>query len=110
MQKIPIFCYLGRGWPTLESPRKGCPTLRDVRNVGTTDLDLCSLVTDDFVVFTEKKKVEKLRYMHRNPERGLVLEPQQWPRCSFCDYAKERSGPILVNEPRKAELHLREVA
>jgi hypothetical protein len=38
----------------------------------------CSLVTDDFVVFTEKKKVEKLRYMHRNPvKRGLVLEPQQ---------------------------------
>ncbi len=28
----------------------------------------------DFVVFTEKKRVEKLRYMHRNPvARGLVL-------------------------------------
>ena len=32
----------------------------------------------DFVVFTEKKRVEKLRYMHRNPvARGLVLEPEQ---------------------------------
>jgi putative transposase len=32
----------------------------------------------DFVVFTEKKRIEKLRYMHRNPvERGLVLEPGQ---------------------------------
>lgn len=30
----------------------------------------------DFVVFSEKKRVEKLRYMHRNPVvRGLVLEP-----------------------------------
>jgi hypothetical protein len=30
----------------------------------------------DFVVFTEKKRVEKLRYMHRNPvQRGLVLKP-----------------------------------
>jgi putative transposase len=43
----------------------------------------------DFVVFTEKKRVEKLRYMHRNPvKRGLVLEPQQWPWSSFCDYAE----------------------
>ena len=30
----------------------------------------------DFVVFTENKRVEKLRYMHRNPvQRGLVLRP-----------------------------------
>jgi hypothetical protein len=33
----------------------------------------------DFVVFTESKRVEKLRYMHRNPvTRRLVVEPQQW--------------------------------
>jgi REP element-mobilizing transposase RayT len=33
----------------------------------------------DFVVFTENKRVEKLRYMHRNPvSRGLVLAPEQW--------------------------------
>ena len=65
----------------------------------------------DFVVFTEKKRVEKLRYMHRNPvKRGLVLEPQQWPWSSFCDYAEGRHGPVLVNEPRKAELRVREVA
>jgi putative transposase len=65
----------------------------------------------DFVVFTEKKRVEKLRYMHRNPvKRGLVLEPQQWPWSSFCDYAEGRHGPVLVNEPRKAELRVKEVA
>jgi putative transposase len=30
-----------------------------------------------FVVFTEKKRIEKLRYIHRNPvKRGLALEPQ----------------------------------
>lgn len=65
----------------------------------------------DFVVFTEKKRVEKLRYMHRNPvKRGLVLEPQQWPWSSFCDYAEGRRGPVLVNEARKAEMTVREVA
>jgi putative transposase len=65
----------------------------------------------DFVVFTEEKRVEKLRYMHRNPvKRGLVLEPQQWPWSSFCDYAEGRRGPVLVNEARKAEMTVREVA
>jgi putative transposase len=65
----------------------------------------------DFVVFTEKKRVEKLRYMHRNPvKRGLVLEPQQWPWSSYCDYAERRHGPVLVNEPRRAELRVSEVA
>jgi len=33
----------------------------------------------DFVVWTERKRVEKLRYIHRNPvKRGLVLEGG-WP-------------------------------
>ena len=39
----------------------------------------------DFVVFTEQKRAEKLRYMHENPvKRRLVLEPQQWEWGSFC--------------------------
>jgi putative transposase len=33
----------------------------------------------DFNVFTEEKRVEKLRYMHRNPVvRGLVARPEDW--------------------------------
>jgi len=59
----------------------------------------------------EKRRIEKLPYMHRNPvKRGLVLEPQQWALSSFCHHAEGRHGPVLVNEPRKAELHVREVA
>ena len=65
----------------------------------------------DFVVFTDRKRVEKLRYMHRNPvKRGLVLEPQQWRWSSFRHYAFDEAGPVLVNEPRKAELKVREIA
>jgi putative transposase len=38
----------------------------------------------DFNVFTEEKRIEKLRYMHRNPvTRGLVERPEQWPWSSF---------------------------
>jgi putative transposase len=34
----------------------------------------------DFNVFTHNKRVEKLKYMHRNPvTRGLVQNPEDWP-------------------------------
>jgi len=59
----------------------------------------------DFIVRSEVKKREKLRYIHRNPvRRGLVLEPEQWRWSSFRSYAYGESGPVLVNEPRRAEL------
>jgi putative transposase len=65
----------------------------------------------DFVVFSDKKRVEKLRYMHRNPvKRGLVLEPQQWDWSSFRHYANNERGPVLVNEPQKADLRIRQVS
>jgi putative transposase len=63
----------------------------------------------DFVVHTEKKRVEKLKYIHRNPvKRGLVLEPDQWAWSSFRCYALGERGPVLVNEERPAEMKLRE--
>jgi len=65
----------------------------------------------DFVVFTEHKRAEKLSYMHQNPvKRGLVLEPQQWRWSSFRHYEYGERGAVLVNEPQKAELHVREIA
>ena len=64
----------------------------------------------DFVVFTEKKRVEKLCYMHRNPVvRGLVLEPEQWDWSSYRHYALGERGPVLVNEAQKAELRIRRI-
>ncbi|MFZ0814302.1 MAG: transposase [Candidatus Sulfotelmatobacter sp.] len=65
----------------------------------------------DFVVFTEKKRLEKLRYMHRNPvERGLVMKPEEWRWSSFRHYAYCEPGPVLVNEARKAELRVRKIS
>ena len=59
----------------------------------------------DFVVYTKKKRMEKLRYMHRNPvERGLVLEPEQWGWSSFRHYACDERGPVLVDEPLRAHM------
>jgi len=62
----------------------------------------------DFVVWSERKRVEKLRYMHHNPvKRGLVLEPEQWAWSSFRHYAYEERGPVLVNEQRRGVLRVR---
>jgi putative transposase len=38
----------------------------------------------DFNVYTEDKRIEKLRYIHRNPvTRGLVAQPADWKWSSF---------------------------
>ncbi len=53
----------------------------------------------DFNVRTEKKRVEKLRYMHRNPvKRGLVAEPEDWRWSSYRFYLLDEAGPVCVNQ------------
>ena len=53
----------------------------------------------DFNVWTEKKRVEKLRYMHRNPvTRGLTATPEDWRWSSYRFYFLDESGPVRVNE------------
>jgi putative transposase len=65
----------------------------------------------DFVVFTGKKRVEKVRYMHRNPvKRGLVQEPQQWQWSSCWHYEFGERGIVLVDEEQKATLTVGEIA
>ena len=52
----------------------------------------------DFNVCTEKKRVEKLRYMHRNPvKRGLVATPEEWDWSSFRAYLHGEKGLVEVN-------------
>jgi putative transposase len=52
----------------------------------------------DFNVWSERKRVEKLRYIHRNPvKRGLVESPEQWAWSSFRAYAYRERGMVRVN-------------
>ena len=52
----------------------------------------------DFNVATPEKRVEKLRYMHRNPvKRGLVAAPEEWKWSSFRSYAFKEEGPVRIN-------------
>lgn len=51
----------------------------------------------DFNVHTEEKRVEKLRYMHRNQvKRGLVEKPEQWQWSSFRHYATGEIGTVEI--------------
>lgn len=51
----------------------------------------------DFNVWSEKKCIEKLRYIHRNPvRRGLVANPEDWPWSSFRHYATGVEGAIEI--------------
>ena len=63
----------------------------------------------DFVVRSQAKRIEKLRYTHNNPvKRGLVLEPEQWKWSSYRWYAYGERGSVLVNEQRTAVMKMRE--
>jgi REP element-mobilizing transposase RayT len=65
----------------------------------------------DFNVWTDRKRIEKLRYMHRNPvKRGLVTEPQQWPWSSFRDYMNGQSGPVRINDTDIMHMQKHDVA
>jgi putative transposase len=51
----------------------------------------------DFNVHNEDKRVEKLRYTHRNPvKRGLVEKPENWPWSSFQHYATGDIGAVQI--------------
>jgi putative transposase len=52
----------------------------------------------DFNVWSTKKRVEKLRYMHRNPvKRGLAESPELWAWSSYRHYLLDEAGPVQVN-------------
>ncbi len=51
----------------------------------------------DFNVFTKKKRIEKLRYIHRNPvERGLVERPEDWVWSSYRHYLTGAVGTVEI--------------
>jgi putative transposase len=62
----------------------------------------------DFNVWSERKRVEKLRYMYRNPvKRGLVTFPEDWEWSSYRHYATGMEGTVEIESQwtaRKLEL------
>ncbi len=51
----------------------------------------------DFNVWSDEKRIEKLRYMHQNPvKRGLVAKPEDWRWSSFRHYATGEMGVVEI--------------
>ena len=51
----------------------------------------------DFPLWTEAKRIEKLRYIHRNPvRRGLAERPEDWKWSSFAHYATGAEGVVEI--------------
>jgi putative transposase len=51
----------------------------------------------DFNVWSERKRAEKLRYMHRNPvKRGLVAQPEDWRWSSFRHYLSGADAGVEI--------------
>lgn len=52
----------------------------------------------DFNVWSHKKRVEKLQYMHLNlVKRGLVVHPKDWPWSSFSFYSRRQPGLVPID-------------
>ncbi len=63
----------------------------------------------DFNVWTDGKRIEKLRYMHLNPlKRGLVSQPEDWGWSSFRDYFCGNPGRVRINDWSVMSLKVRE--
>ena len=57
----------------------------------------------DFNVWSAEKRVEKLKYLHRNPvKRGLVEKPEDWKWSSYRHYLTGIDGVVEVESPMTA--------
>jgi putative transposase len=60
----------------------------------------------DFNVFSDHKRIEKLRYMHWNPvKRGLVEKPEDWKWSSYCHYLTGMEGVVEIESEWTARKH-----
>jgi len=83
------------GWPveSQSEGRKGWPVLS--RSEGRVPFWQARYY--DFNVWSEAKRVEKLRYTHRNPvTRGLVERPEDWEWSSFRHYLNGEEGKVEI--------------
>jgi putative transposase len=59
----------------------------------------------DFNIWSERKRIEKLRYLHRNPvTRGLCTSPEDWPWSSFRHYLTGKTEIVEIESRWTARL------
>ena len=83
--------------PPANNVRRACPEqAKRVEGVGKLER-FWQVRYYDFPVWTEVKRIEKLRYIHRNPvRRGLAERPEDWKWSSFAHYATGAEGVVQI--------------
>ena len=57
----------------------------------------------DFNLRSSEKRIEKLKYIHRNPvRRGLVEKPEDWEWSSYRHYSTGIDGVVEIESPMAA--------
>jgi putative transposase len=52
----------------------------------------------DFNVFARPKRLEKIKYIHRNPvTRGLVQQPKDWSHSSYLTYLNREQRTVFIS-------------
>ena len=79
--------------------------LKEMRTKGDAPAQFWQTRYYDFNIFNDKKRIEKLKYIHRNPvTRGLVDAPEGWMWSSYRYYAMDEAGDVAVAEPVVAKM------
>ena len=95
----------------LRAPRAGAAAAAQSGAVGTVRRPAAAHLAETVLRFqcmSAHKRVEKLRYIHRNPvTRGLVASPELWRWSSFRAYALGESGLVRVNDWTVLKLKIR---
>jgi len=83
------------GWVGHPLPSHPSPKLAE--RVGHPNAPFWQRRYYDFNVWSYRKEVEKLRYLHRNPvRRGLVERPEDWEWSSFRHHATGEEGVVEI--------------
>ncbi len=78
-------------------PQVGGPSYREAKGGDLQRQPFWQARYYDFNVWSEQKRVEKLRYIHRNPvKRGLVEHPEDWLWSSFHHYLTGEEGVVEI--------------
>ena len=78
-------------------PLPSHPSAKSAERVGHPNAPFWQRRYYDFNVWSYRKEVEKLRYLHRNPvRRGLVERPEDWEWSSFRHHATGEEGVVEI--------------
>ncbi len=94
---MPEHVHLLVSEPSVEPLSKAMQALKVSVSKQSTPRPFWHVRYHDFNVFTQPKRIEKIRYLHRNPvARGLTIDPEDWPHSSFLTYLHREQRTVQI--------------